>query len=438
MSNLPLGPWALTLSNTVENPSASGYKTHVSTPPFGTNTVTPASTIRYIPGLLDTRTGTNNGRKVDKPTSASRNIREQKLLSPCLAKFRWTYQGRYVYTTYFLIDQWYGYSNTTVSAFDTLMPTFPSSTAARDKAAMKLIEKLSPALQSLVVAGEFSSTMGTVRRVLNTITGYHNGKVRDLLLNERKYRKKRESHARALADLITDLHLEYNFGLKPLISDLDSALKAAEFIGNGSRRKSKLSAKFVDSSSSTDINTNFNSVGFSARKVLAMNSKVVGKVGCTIKPDCISKPVYESLGLSLRDFVPAVYECFPYSWLLDYVTNVGDFINLLSLHRGMVENGWEVTLVETTRNESLHPTGALNGQPSARLLSSYPGVFEMRRFSFNRKPFNLDTFVPDFRFEVPDCRQAANVAALVVQRLLHPRIRNNPNGARVDELLRRG
>jgi len=207
----------------------------------------------------------------------------------------------------------------------------------------------------------------------------------------------------------------------PTISDIENLVKGVQAIAQAKRVPLKQKASFTDMNTSSSVQYN---VPYWTRtnQTVTNFSKVTAKFGYDISiqaQDTLSS-YPEVFGLTFRNVVPSLYELMPYTWLLDYFTNVQDFVNLLAMHRGIAQNAYKVLVqesIKTTIDEPVYPSG---NPAQFTFIHKKIGFIKQRKFHFERKPYNVDLYVPTFRFEHPSLRQAANVVALAASKLIKP------------------
>lgn len=137
----------------------------------------------------------------------------------------------------------------------------------------------------------------------------------------------------------------------------------------------------------------------------------------------------ELLGFSFENFIPAVWEVLPWSWLADYFLNIGDII------QAGVTNTSAVTWINRTEVQLTHDLDTSTVNPkltTARLDASgfngsgygSLGSFETRRTTMTRTiPASLG--MPPLVVSYPDTLgKLANMAAVLVQQSSSTRLPN--------------
>lgn len=426
MSKHPLGPWSSTEDLSILAPRTSVTHTGGKNAFNGTTGVNPMNRI----ALSVAKTGVNNGKRTSKPspaTLAKTDMETHVGGGSC----RWFYasEGRWIT------------SNLSNLCSISALPTSLPSTAVQEAAAFqKLIQKEAGGFKALVSAGEFKETLESFKFLSEILVGGHNKAYQALVKNLRRNKKGSISD---IAKAFSDLWLEYHFSVLPTISDIDNLMNALHDQVNNARRPARVRASYKNEYTSNITKSTQTIQTFSCNVSKWSAYKQIVKFGYTLKPEYQGAiiPWNEAFGLTWRDVVPSLYELTPYSWLLDYVTNVGDYVNLLSLQRSHIQDGWRVIINDVSNFTSASP-GAVtfSSTKPKQILSSRGSVCVARKFSFSRSPYDLSTFVPSFRFKVPSLAQAANVAALAGSRLIKPTeqlsIFDRERGRRVNDAIR--
>lgn len=127
--------------------------------------------------------------------------------------------------------------------------------------------------------------------------------------------------------------LEFHFGIMPLVSDVSNGYRGlqrlsrtapyARVAGDGERSEKSLNdvlwTRSFYPSTTVYLRGTYKRV-FSVRYYGAVKLSV----------DTFRSRSIEEFGFRTRDFVPAVWEAIPYSFLVDYFTNIGDLIQAAS------------------------------------------------------------------------------------------------------------
>lgn len=206
--------------------------------------------------------------------------------------------------------------------------------------------------------GELGESLRMLRRPANAL---FRGSLGYLSALERA----RRGNPRYWARTAGDLWLEYSFGWVPLINDTKEAYDAYRSLVNGGTKKTVLSKGFsheVDASSTLSaadrgvtykaFQTPFhywycNNAKRNERIVVRYKAKIEETVEATELP---SRAIF---GFVPNEFVPTAWELLPWSFLIDYFTNVGDILN------AWVTDSKRVAFVNKSVVKYCHYTGSL-------------------------------------------------------------------------------
>lgn len=305
-----------------------------------------------------------------------------------------------------------------------------SLTKANNEALTKLygrIDSVTSGLKSLVAAGEMAETVRMLRTPTKALwdgLGEYlddvNRQVKSLKRNGRI--KNRAHFVTVLSGIVAGLWLERQFGWKPLISDIESTFDSLTLLA----QRGLFPSTVVRSQSEAYGNPTFatsdwsTAVGGSCRAVWNRNRKVsVRYIACvSLEPRVTwGGAVRESFGVELDEFLPTLWELLPYSFLIDYVTNIGDIVSSSAVNTSRVK--W---VVKTTRSTQVNTLESVVAWPllmpnwtdnESRRVIDRPFV-TYEKGSFTRELVQeLDT--PSLEFTIPDLQSAKwlNVASLL-------------------------
>lgn len=218
----------------------------------------------------------------------------------------------------------------------------------------------------------------------------------------------RESR-RALASLrnaIADTWLEWSFGVKPLINDSQDAYMALQKMHYGRRVETlRFNASAVAEKASTKTANLVLGIYPGAAGSVTVDERIHEKVEVTFKgayvyrrPDGnIALP--DLFGVDLSSIAPATWEAIPWSFFVDYFTDVGSAIEAASIR--LIEFGWvNVTTRSSTTHSHVNPR-TLAYLPSAEFWCPYPHVAKVSVHKVLRQAGfpAMAPYVP--QFEVP-------------------------------------
>jgi hypothetical protein len=427
MSIHPIGPWTETIDATTSSTVKFGGCLIEANPlnSWGSGSYVPGTFIPYQIGVnyrgsYSHKSGVNNGggTHIDP--------------SPCITELR--NSGPLVQFTCTLLGDkavhWY-LDGTKLSCHGLIEPVLYNDhvagydddvVTATNKAYLKLAKKLSGAIaEGGVITGELRESQRTVKHATELVLSKTNNLTQSL---SRAYKNIRGGHYSLVVNEVSDAFLEYQFGVKPMITDIGHVIEGVAQLGNNSSNYRKLSGTFVvDRLSTETVHNQFNWPFIYISRKSTRKSLVIVKMGGTLdtrKPPSEVNPDYQKFGLDLHNLAPTVYNLWPYTWLNDYFNNLSDFVNAIAFRRGVISNGWTVTIVKTVARH-VYSTQDNDGWIVSGFKAT-PGTSE--NFYFNRSPSNIDGFIPTFEVRTPTLGQVANIFALGASKISAVRIRH--------------
>lgn len=234
-----------------------------------------------------------------------------------------------------------------------------------------------PEVEGLPFLGELRQTIELLR---NPIKGMEDH-VKKVLTTRKKIRKL------DTAKVIADQHLAIAFGLKPLMHDIEGALKNLYRKTKSNRRTARGFATMTANSTATRT---YNDGAVSASIFDVKTRKVDVRAGS----------LYETAfdlglskwGLTISDIPAAVWELTPWSFVADWVSNLGDYISAITPKIGTnLLTEW-YTVHETTTCVSTIGTSIITLNPDYTTTGG--GAKRTRVVQANtRTPSNLGDYV---------------------------------------------
>lgn len=213
------------------------------------------------------------------------------------------------------------------------------ATAQATKRLYRMLRRVRSQFAGGIVAGEAHKTLDLVVRPARTLAfglrEYHRA--------ARKLRRLVKS-PKDLSKALADLYLEATFGWQPLLSDIADGAKALQRLSEKSRKvKFRVYAEMVGNPTLSTLSWNQNNAIIVRNREVVRTDSVIyygafkDSVLKTLAEDRLQR-VIDLSGFSLRDVLPTLWELLPWSFLVDYFTNIGDLIEAFVTDTSMV--GW--------------------------------------------------------------------------------------------------
>lgn len=205
----------------------------------------------------------------------------------------------------------------------------PHSLSAYEIALGNMLEnanQLASPLKGGIFLGELDKTLNMIRRPASALRDSFS-----LYLNKAfLIRRRRVRPLRVLADT----YLEYLHGWRPLMYDIKAACQAYKDL----EATSEYGRAFGKGSNSSSTVKKSTSVVYTSQPVFVdIETKTVTSSSCKFVGVC--RYAYDGIqaapatrlqrlaGFRWEEFVPTLWELLPYSWVVDYFTNVGTILN---------------------------------------------------------------------------------------------------------------
>jgi hypothetical protein len=306
----------------------------------------------------------------------------------------------------------------------------PDQSSADNIAKMKFIKKARAAQRSLmggVVLAELRETIHLVKRPLDAMRTYIDQRVLELeKTRRRKFFPRRRTNAQGtLRRAVSDQWLETSFGIRPFISDVNDATTLLWKVATDALH----TTKYVQGKGQASIEEDggLQSSGFGSlydgQGTLKLRGqydvRYYGVVNVDVPQVNDPSSWQQQLGFTLSDFVPTLWEALPWSFLIDYFTNVGEFLEAFSFSRSNLRwiNKGEKTQVSNYYVDLRPVQLPLQAGAVTITVSGSPGYVKWNRSSIHRAVHDGD-LIPSLEFNLPGANSLKwlNIAALVASR----------------------
>lgn len=317
----------------------------------------------------------------------------------------------------------------------------PSSSVAEATALQKTYAKLRSEMQMLnsaAVVAEGLDVMRQFGRPAEAILELTNRRINRLYLEGRGLKGSVAFRRIKFAEIVARTWLEYSFGLAPLISDTVKVAEAfarwneevADPETSQKRLRSRISSRGTQelSTSTTSGATQpiancrlrYNLItkketSYRVQYVCGLNSSHIADSGSNDR-------LLQLLGFKPENWIPGIWEWVPWSWLIDYFTNVGQILNA-----GVTSTAGVSWTCKTVSQETFqHVTSPVNAEATRTNLSAFGwsmqsayghlGQYSRRRTTVTRTA-GVSLGVPPLVVSVPsDIKQFANMGAVLLAR----------------------
>lgn len=308
-----------------------------------------------------------------------------------------------------------------------------NSDEADGKALISIYKKIrdeSSHMNGLLFLGELGESLRMIRRPASAIRKGLERYLGDVRRAHRGYvRRPTPRRLREATDVITGSWLEMAYGWKPLLSDTKDIAETIARASLGGKRHSRARSYYETSPSVqagpyNGVGTNNFGYPWATTPIhwqyLTTVRGVQYVVGLEMKSapcDSYAGRLAELAGFTAENFIPTVYNLIPYSFVLDYFSNVGNVILAASTNTSSVK--W---ISKTTREVTRQVTSSkLTWQDEPGFVGSgggSAGFSQLERRTVARvRQFSLG--IPDIQFNSlsreNDAMKIVNLGALLGQ-----------------------
>lgn len=303
-----------------------------------------------------------------------------------------------------------------------------------DAIALQQLVKKARAAQSYLsggtVIGELRETLRMIRHpakaLWDGVHSYH----KDVKKRLRRARNNRSGGNRLRKlpihhrqRIVQDTWLEYSFGWAPFVSDVLSAVDYLE--SRRDFRSDQIRVKGYGSESAQSygevVRGQWYNLFMEYYPATRDTIEIIyrGAVKREVNNDFTANR--QMLGLTWSEVLPTAWELIPYSFLVDYFTNIGDIVSAFSFHRSDFAwiNRTDRWIIKKWRDRQALTSPKL-GQ---NIWNSYSVVTDRvevhptevwESIEVNRDKYN-GSIIPDFRFEIPGVGSMKwlNIASLI-------------------------
>lgn len=281
--------------------------------------------------------------------------------------------------------------------------TSPSMVSANNRALANYVEairKIDTPFQGGIFLGELSETVRMLRSPLKSLRRGLSDYLGALKKRRKGIKGRPASIKKQRKKILADTWLEYSFGFAPLVNDVQDAYDL--LTGPIPRDVQNIRGVGIDSTSSeSTISFSAGTPPYPIHRVRTVKKAIVIYHGA-YSTERARRFESRSLGLDLSNFAPTAWELIPWSFLVDYFTNVGDIISAASLaRRGLrwtMRTEIQAITAQTIGNHFVLDSGGSG--TTVKLAIALPGRAVSTWSSVNRAPYT-GSLIPTLQFEVP-------------------------------------
>jgi hypothetical protein len=243
--------------------------------------------------------------------------------------------------------------------------------------------------------------------------------------NPNDFRRLSDRRQGAIRRAISGTWLEHSFGWIPLANDIGDAIVSGIRLSRRTPR-ARFSGRGLEETdpdlATVQVSDTDTLIKWQVSTYHSESVRIYGAVKLELATPATS--AQEEFGLATKDFLPAVWEAIPYSFLVDYFTNIGDIVNALSFPK--IDTAW---VSRTFKNSSIRDctrARVLNTGEETTFVKFWmergvPSTYYWSRSVIDRIEYGDSLPLPSFVVEIPgskNWRKWLNIAALATQKVL--------------------
>jgi hypothetical protein len=298
-------------------------------------------------------------------------------------------------------------------------PSHDTVTSLHDQAILGVLRKIDNyqrQFQGGVFAGEIGEAIGLVmggtRGLAKELTKYFKKakRVRGKINWKIDWKRKNKQ--------LSELWLEHNFGIAPLLGDIDDAMHALATALNRVPRRQIVSytARSTTVDSKLVSSNTVGNYGYYTQTSTTTTERMC-RVKAMIEVDVLGhdNSGFDLFGIGFSNFVPTVWELLPWSFVVDYFTNVGNILQAVTVDISTVR--WACI---TDRAVAIHRVETLPDQEAAKValgnkligMHGSLGTSVAKYYEYTRSPCLLQLSSSALTFGLPGLKQLSNLGAL--------------------------
>lgn len=248
------------------------------------------------------------------------------------------------------------------------------------KRLFRLLRKLDHQFQGGVAFGEI---VKTVKMIVDPMTSLRKGV--GAYIRTARHRAGNVTKPKKIREILSDTWLEYSFGWVPLVSDVkDAAIAVARIVKNIPTHRFSVGAKATSDPDISKFGANILTLNdlfpfiITESRYHSYSLRYYGVLRPLEDPEGIvnqADKVISMSGFDFSSFIPTVWELIPFSFLVDYFSNVGDLLDQLATRTGSIVWMGSTEIKESnTLLESIVDAAALKSYWGSDRFDSYTGT----------------------------------------------------------------